>query len=89
MEKYQPVEFDKKNIHPNTHFQFLVLISNLVLLLLLLAGAGCATRGEEAVVDFPQVGKKKNYFDQLFNSLKRLLMSDFLGLQNQPLFYIL
>ena len=61
----------RKNIHPNTPLQFLVLISSLVFLLLLLAGAGCATRGEEAVVDFPQVGKKKCSFDQLCDFFKR------------------
>ena len=71
-EKYQPIEFDKKH-PPNTSLQFLVLISNLVLLILLLAGAGCATRGEEAVVDFPQVGKKKYSFDQFFDFLKRII----------------
>ena len=63
----------RKNIHPNTPLQFLFLISNLVFLLLLLAGAGCATRGEEALVDFPQVGKKKDSFDQFFDFLKRII----------------
>ena len=69
MEKYQPVEFDKKNINQNTPLQFLVLI----LLLLLLAGAGSATIGEEAVLDFPQVGKKKDSFNQFFDFLKRII----------------
>merc|ERR1712013_418632 len=42
--------------------QFLVLISNLVLLILLFAGAGCATRGEEAVVDFPQYEEQAVFY---------------------------